>query len=384
MIKTRSVQANSTQAPSTQALPARLDASRLRTQIAIPARLKYLDLTKGIGIFLVVFVHSLSNAQNNGEPWIPYVKEIILAFIMPLFFMISGALHGKKLQSKPLPGKKFLNQLLTSVLRPFYALSVVFAALLLIFLSPGERPSLVGMFHGILLEQSNSALVPSGVLWFLFVLFWLATISYFLFKWIGRSAIYGLLCVGLILHFLHPPLLSEVELLAFRRFAQYSLFYFLALAWHATVLGSPTYKRQSMGLITGICTILALSASLAAFTTREPIQLLNVTLLGLGFYGVFPCLFLLELSKFICDAFRNSALVAFLTKCGRNSLIIYVFHMPTFLVIKKVFPVLQIPSGSLQILTLVLGGFLAPLLYSNLLARVPVAYTFLLGRKPSF
>ena len=46
-------------------------------------RIVYYDIAKGIGIFLVVYTHIYVNTDSR-------LNEIIYAFYMPLFFVVSG------------------------------------------------------------------------------------------------------------------------------------------------------------------------------------------------------------------------------------------------------------------------------------------------------
>ena len=142
-------------------------------QYSVASRLSYLDLSKGIGIFFVVLVHALYSSDTGTQQWSLYAQEVILAFVMPLFFMISGALQGRKLRSPSFCDRAYLKKLVTAILIPFYALSLLFAGLNIVFLGGSEGPNFFQMLRGMLIEQSNSALMPSGVLWYLFVLFML-------------------------------------------------------------------------------------------------------------------------------------------------------------------------------------------------------------------
>ena len=57
-------------------------------------RITYIDVIKGIGILLVVFVHCLGG--RSPSTFLPEIKKEIASFFMPLFFFISGFLYKKK------------------------------------------------------------------------------------------------------------------------------------------------------------------------------------------------------------------------------------------------------------------------------------------------
>lgn len=51
-------------------------------------RLEYIDIVKGIGIFLMVLGHSYS--EDNAS----LIIKWLYSFHMPLFFIVSGVLYG--------------------------------------------------------------------------------------------------------------------------------------------------------------------------------------------------------------------------------------------------------------------------------------------------
>ena len=50
-------------------------------------RIVYIDIAKGIGILLVALAHADISLFS------PYLHQLIYAFHMPLFFLVSGAAH---------------------------------------------------------------------------------------------------------------------------------------------------------------------------------------------------------------------------------------------------------------------------------------------------
>ena len=348
------------------------------------SRLSYIDFSKGIGIFFVVLVHALYSSDTSTQMWSIHAQAVILAFVMPLFFMISGALQGKKLRSSSFCDRLYLKKLVTAILLPFYSLSLLFAVLNVAFLGGGAGPSFMQMLRGMLFEQSNPLLMPSGVLWYLFVLFVLSVLGYLAFKVNRENGLYVLLCGGALLHVLYPLMFDEINVFAFRRIAQYSLFYFLGLALPRLVLDRKVNYGQ-LTFVFGECVLLAGVAAIATFTPITAIGSVHSLALVLGLYGIFPSLLLLGVAVLVCDAAKNLLPVDFLVYCGKCSILIYVFHMPTFLVVKKVGSAMAtMPSGLMQVGLLVLCGLFVPLFYGYLLARIPLLYKVLLGRKPAY
>lgn len=70
----------------------------------------YLDVIKGIGIFLVVLAHVSRHS----------ITGVIYSFHMPLFFIISGYIYGKynKIESCRL----FIQRKISSLLVPYFVL----------------------------------------------------------------------------------------------------------------------------------------------------------------------------------------------------------------------------------------------------------------------
>ena len=68
-------------------------------------RVKYIDIARGLAIFLVVWGHTLTSGMK---------RQVIYGFHMPLFFIISGALLKPK---QFLSGKDYLQ----FIKKKFYA-----------------------------------------------------------------------------------------------------------------------------------------------------------------------------------------------------------------------------------------------------------------------
>ncbi len=134
-------------------------------------RTNYIDIAKGIAIILVVYGHAA--AQMKGTPfyeeYLQIPNKIIFSFVMPIFFMISGSFQRKRLESPNFNHKTYLTKISSSILLPFYSLSVVFLLINLSLSNLINAPTLGEMIFSLLLQQSNGELLPSEVLWILFL-----------------------------------------------------------------------------------------------------------------------------------------------------------------------------------------------------------------------
>lgn len=142
----------------------------------------YIDLFKGIGIFLMVLGHTIAN--NTLEIW-------IYGFHMPLFFIASGYLY-KDVDDVCLYIKKKAKALLI----PYFIFAIIY---ILIWKYTDQ-----GAWNRILTSDWLTIIYPSidlsiplnGSIWFLVALFWCDLISLFIIKYTGKyKAIFFILCV---------------------------------------------------------------------------------------------------------------------------------------------------------------------------------------------
>ena len=76
-------------------------------------RLKYIDIAKGIGIFLVIWGHLIADG---------FVDNLIYSFHMPLFLFLSGYMLRIK---NPALSDAFVKKLMKQLLVPYFVFSAV-------------------------------------------------------------------------------------------------------------------------------------------------------------------------------------------------------------------------------------------------------------------
>lgn len=132
-------------------------------------RKRYIDVAKGIGIILVVLGHLDKNGQIS--------REMIYAFHMPLFFLLSGAFSKTDIDFKSYFKKSFLSLYLPYFI--FVAVdTVIVTALALIenqSVSAGVKSNFFALF-------GFDYKVLNRPLWFLFALFVIKIAFYFINK----------------------------------------------------------------------------------------------------------------------------------------------------------------------------------------------------------
>lgn len=173
-------------------------------------RIKYIDIAKGIGIFLVVLGHVSTNVTLGGY---------IYSFHMPLFFFLSGL-------TARFTSEDFLIKKLKTLLIPYYFWYFVFF-LYWFLLERKFRDSNVStmtpIIGGILAYCKNDNLLPNVVLWFLPSLFTVECLGYlvvrsqlFVTKFIKLGIIIAFAFLGLILNYFSSyslPFCFETSLL---------------------------------------------------------------------------------------------------------------------------------------------------------------------------
>lgn len=124
----------------------------------------YLDVTRFIGIYLVIMAHFIFSYRFK------FLCDFIFTFHMPLFFIISGILH----QVGGFTWKK-LGKLVVALIVPYLLYSLL--ALTYLWFTRGQN------FDDLLVRTVNTLLVyrPVSVAsWFLIALFWIKFIALFL------------------------------------------------------------------------------------------------------------------------------------------------------------------------------------------------------------
>ena len=131
-------------------------------------RLEYIDIAKGIGIFLVVIGHCL------GMEFIP--NQWIMTFHMPLFFFLSGLCFN---DAKYHVFMTLLKRRIETLFLPLLYFCVIGTMIGSVMCGPVEY----------LMEIWSSGDFPSGPTWFIYVLF-LTELLYWLINRIARPLPY--------------------------------------------------------------------------------------------------------------------------------------------------------------------------------------------------
>ena len=145
-------------------------------------RIEWLDLSKGIGIFLVIAGHCLN---VNTTPF-----HLIFEFHMPLFFLLSGYTYSRKMGFRNMVEKKF-----KGLLVPFISFYLLGTAATLVLPQWHKGFSLAAVKNDLIFAYPDS--VHNSSIWFLVCLFWVCVAYWFISRlyWpvqiIMLAALYG-------------------------------------------------------------------------------------------------------------------------------------------------------------------------------------------------
>lgn len=136
------------------------------------SRLSYIDIAKGIGIFLVIWGHIILSGPGY---------NFIYAFHMPLFFFLSGFVFSK---NKYKNIKEFFVKKLKTLILPYMVLSILtYLYWALIETRFTGSTNLVKPFWQIFISQGSGGYMLHNIpMWFVLCLFLLEIIYYFISK----------------------------------------------------------------------------------------------------------------------------------------------------------------------------------------------------------
>lgn len=133
-------------------------------------RINYIDVARGLGIFLVMIGH-----LDTGE----VLHNLIYSFHMPFFFFLSGYLNKSTSDFKVLLYKKF-----KTLIVPYFFFGTLSIVIMLAIKIITNNPIEFKHLHDIMrLSYYNGNPIPMNkVIWFLAVLFWVEIFNYLLKK----------------------------------------------------------------------------------------------------------------------------------------------------------------------------------------------------------
>jgi fucose 4-O-acetylase-like acetyltransferase len=339
-------------------------------------RLGHLDVAKGFAIIAVVYGHAaiLMMGYPIFSQQLGLQSAIVFSFAMPLFFLVSGGLQQLRLSAPNFNARQYLSRIAQSLLLPFYALGFLFMAANAVLGSKVNAPSVRQMLEALFLQQSNGDMLPSVVLWFLFVLFLFHVFTFLQVK-VFRGSIWILILLAFLLR---TPLniFDKVVYFGFDKISDYFLFYLLGYAYYPRLVAAPIARPVALVVFALTYTVVF------AIDTTAPTGALAAILRPFGIAELALTLLVMALSFRAAKRFSGTSVVEILSFFGSYSILLYVFHMPVMTVFKLIAVRLAVPPNYMFLVFLFIPGVLVPLLIGRVLAVHKGLYKTLLGRNP--
>ncbi len=157
-------------------------SDRLATANSGKARLEFVDLAKGIGMLMVIYLHITINYPDsvntyNGSPLDTFVHSMF----MPIFFLLSGLFFSVRQPFKTWIRKKSKRLLLPFCI--FYVLTYLINVTLTIFFDVKFKSE---FSYSDIFVVFYKDVYPNSAIWFLLALFWSSIILYGILRSISK------------------------------------------------------------------------------------------------------------------------------------------------------------------------------------------------------
>lgn len=139
-------------------------------------RLTYIDIAKGIGIFLVVVGHCIPDATSATGIAIPayrWLHDVIYSFHMPLFFFLAGFMVSRqKMLDRAQKPLDLVRKRVSRLLVPYVFVGLCYAPFKMLLSNFANKPYDISTIWQIVIGVN-----PDGELWFLYALFVITVIA---------------------------------------------------------------------------------------------------------------------------------------------------------------------------------------------------------------
>ena len=344
------------------------------------SRKSYIDIAKGVGIILIVYGHAAAQMNNSTfyEEHLSVQSKIIFSFAIPLFFIISASFQRTQLESSEFNFKKYFKKISTRTIVPFYSLSLCFLVINLAMGNFIDSPTLSEMTISLLYQQSNSSIMPSGVLWFLFVLYIFNITTYIFTKKLNINIIH-LVILSIVIRYISYNYLSSTYYFAIDKITHFFIFYTVRFYIHNLLILKPIFDWGHIFIL--LCLYLLtiyIIPSLEMFSPAMTYLIQANEIFGLS--GIIGSFLVIGLSYKLSRSSCGKMFLSFLLTCGYGSILIYVFHMPTFTLFKMIASSINLEPGYTKQFLLFLPGVAFPLFYGKILRHNPLLSKILIGR----
>lgn len=320
-------------------------------------RLVWIDIAKGIGIFLMVFAHAerglVASSILLESPFVTLMDRWIYAFHMPLFFFISGLLADRSSHSKVVP---WVSRVLRTIVYPYFIWSILQTLLQMAASNSVNREISTSQLWAIIYQ-------PVQQFWFLYALF-MVMLTYFVGKKLGISN--GVfLAIAILIYFCHVWGISFGGwgmLYIFRRY----LIYFAVGAVIGRESISDLGDRVKPIVLTMFCLFLFALLTVSAYFNWGEYTL------------AFPLIALCGIAAtialaFVCQKFSSTA---FLAKWGKVTLQIYLVHTIASAVTRLVLQKIGLNDPTIHLILGTIAGLYVPIYLVKYSQKFKFKYVF--------
>lgn len=300
-------------------------------------RIGWLDFAKGLSIFIVVVGHALRGIYTHklymySDKYLIIIADILFLGAMPVFFALSGYLF-KKIDSWK-EYAKFIKKKAINLLIPY----VIFSIIYVVFQHIGEARDLQTWD-----KLLNIWYQPISYLWFLYALFLIFAVVGIFSVWHVsvkmQAIIYLVFCI----------ITQLVKIPGWLNFPlTWMFFFYIGVLCKNYKLSIIRKKIAIASLLLSIVILLldfrfiGINADYNFPHLWNFIPKVLITFLAVMFYANFP---------------NNSTFFRYFEKYGKNSLIIYLVHVPVISAVRTVILHIYLPNIFLMIIVLVATGW---------------------------
>lgn len=318
---------------------------------------KELNISRGIGIFLVILGHSFpTETFNNNFLWV-YIHKFIYSFHMPLFFFLSGFFAFKIYDIYNLKQyKKFICKKFKRLMIPYFLITLIAVPIKLFMNKFAERPTTLNkLLMDILIYPLNNPII---FFWFLHALFLVFLIAIVFVK-MPKKYMVIITCILSLLPFQYTKLFNINGII------HYGVYFYIGLYIKDFYKGIKIKK-------TLILPILALLIGIN-FVNTNSINILNLIFLTTSMLGIYLCVnisYLIkdknigELFNMLGDYSYDIFLISWFFQTGSRIVFYQMLHF----------------NYNISILIMFISGFLPILLSKFILRKSIILSELFLGR----
>lgn len=309
-------------------------------------RIEWIDVCKGLGIFLVFIGHTnVSQLSRTLYDW-------IYSFHMPLFYMLSGLVFDK---TKYNTFRKYINRRFKTLILPFFILNTILYIIAEVLNLDNVQPQATELLTGVL------------AMYFIRVLF-ISEVWYYFINQIGNKPFYKLVLIAVVIYI--SSFFKESSVLLRYILPGLPLLYYGIGNIFKDSIKACVNNATARRLV--LCFMLSVLFSLILLPYRKFTVFMDIILALSGILSLISVGVLLQRANF----FSFVKVKTYIVFIGMNTLIVVAFHQIIYnglSVFTKYFHMLPLWDGLIRILLV--------LLFLIILCRIVRKYApFVIGR----